>query len=64
MEKKELSRLQRLLERRDCFELLKEPSDGSQVKHLPCVRLTVCGVFFKQFVGKGPVFAQLDTTLD
>lgn len=44
-EKKDLSSLQRLLEWRDCFEFLNEPSDGSQVKHLPCVQLTVCGVF-------------------
>lgn len=63
-EKKELSRLQRLLEKRDCFEFLNEPSHGSEVRHLPCVQLTVCGVFFKRFVRKGPVFAQLDTLVD
>lgn len=62
--KKELSRLQRLLERRDCLGFLNEPSDGSQVRHLPCVRLVVCGVFLQRFVRKGPVFAQLDTMVD
>lgn len=64
VEKKELSRLQRLLERRDCLEFLNEPSDFSQGNHLPCAQLTVCGVFLKRFVRKGPVFAQLDTTVD